>query len=188
MPIPSSTAMYPIPAPARWATSPPPAPKAGPRRGGAARCACRTSMRWGWARRCGWPRAPRCRGSPPRPPGAGARRQRCRAARTRRRGIGNWRASRCPGTGTISPIPSPPSRKTCWMRWRGFAARAERWATAMPRASRSSRNIAPSTCGPAGRSATPPPTASFRLPAMRKASASTGSCSYVRTSPPGCTR
>lgn len=47
-------------------------------------------------------------GAEPRAPGVP--RPRCRTARTRPLAIGNWRACRCRGTGTISPRRSRPFR------------------------------------------------------------------------------
>ena len=91
-----------------------------------------------------------------------------------RPGIGSWRGCRCPGTGPISPTRCPPFRTIWWPRSAGWRGRRASLGTATPRACRSSRSIAKSICGPAGRSATPARIPSSRSPRMKRPSGWSG--------------
>jgi phosphopentomutase len=169
-----STTPRPIRAPIRWAISRRPARGAADRAQQGGRCDAEPGPAGAWARRSGWPRRRRRRGLAPRPKGFGARRPKCRAARTRPRALGARGRAGAMGLALFPRYQPafPPDLVARGLRgWRGPRAF---WAIAMPRACRSSTSWAPSICGPAGRSAIPRPTACSRSPRMRRPSAWSG--------------
>jgi phosphopentomutase len=122
------------------------------------------------------------------PRASGARRPRSRAARTRPRGTGNWRACRSPGTGTTSPTPRPAFppdlvAEVCRLAGTdGILGNRHASGTVII------EEEGEAHLAPCSRSATPRPTASSRSPRMRRPSASTGCSPFARSSRPRSTR